>query len=278
MQEIPAKYQRQIRRYQPIEISGLCLYPVTVDEYEEFSQARQAIEFVQQSLPVTYISMPLLQAYYAVDIESVADQQLPSGLLARAMLFLALALRIGTGESPEARIRRFRIKTSPSDYKRLLSIAYSPDGEEVVEITPITFQRILPILAAQNGITLHDDTENPELLEAESILESKRALDIEISIDALVSGVSALSGVEESDVYDWPILKLQERHKALKRIMDYVICGIAESQGTKWKRGNPAPNPWFPKRQNWSAAAIPMGEFVGGNAQEAVNRALTPSQ
>ena len=218
--------------------------------------------------------MPLLQAYYAIDIESVADQQLPTGLLARAMLFLALALRIGAGESAEARIKRFRIRTNPNDYRRLTALIYSPDGEETVEITPILFQRILPILAAQNGLTIHADTENPELLHAESVLEAKRAMDIDVSIEALVSGVAALSGAEEDEIYSWPILKLQERQRSIKRALDYLICSSAEAQGTTWKRGNPVPSPFFPRRQSGSVAAIPMNEFVGGNAQEAVNRAL----
>lgn len=273
MSEIPAKYLKAIHRYQPVEVDGVLLYPVTVDEYEQFNLARPAIEFVHQSLPVAYVSMPLLQAYYAIDIESIASEgetQLPTGLFSRAMLFLALALRIGVGETPENRIRAFKIRVSPNDGRRLMALTFTPDGEEYYDITPVKFQRWLPILAAQNGITLHNDTDNPELLVTEAILSQKNAPDLDLDLESLVSGVAALSGADESSMYDWPILKLQNRQRALKRAMDYMICGIGESQGTSWKHGNPVPHPFFARSETRSAAMVPIEEFAGGGAQDAI--------
>lgn len=274
MSEVPAKYMRQIRRYAPVEVEGICLYPVTVDEYDLFSDARPAIEFVQQSLPVTYVSMPLLQAYYELDFKSVADKQLPTGLMTRALLFLALALRLGAGDSPEKRISRFRIRTRPDNPRKLDAVLFSLDGEEIHEITPARFQRLVPILAAQNGIKLHEDTDNPELLAAEEQIERKNQLDVDANIDLVVTSVAAMSGCDEADIYDWPILKLQNRQRALKMAMDYIICGVGETQGTKWKHGNPCPSPFFPLKKSGSVAAIPIGEFAGGAAQDAVNNAM----
>lgn len=272
--ELPANILRQIHRYQPVETDGVLLYPVTVDEYEQFNLARPAIEFVQQSLPVAYVSQPLLQAYYAIDIESIVDEKLPSGLFSRAVLFLALVLRIGVGESTERRLRRFRIRTSPNDVKRLAALTFTIDGEEYYDITPVKFQRWLPILAAQNGIELHADTDNPELLRTEALLQSKNAPELEVNVESLVSGVAALTGADEADMYEWPILKLHQRQQALKRTMDYMICGIGEAQGTTWKHGNPVPHPWFAKVENRSVAAIPISEFAGGAAQDTINRAI----
>lgn len=273
MGKIPASISSKIRRYTPVDIDGVRLYPVIVDEYEAFSQARPAIEFAQQSLPVAYVSVPLLQAYYAIDINSLVDAHLPSGLLARAMIFLALALRVGRGEPIESRIRHFKVKASPQDVTRLISLAVNLDGEELYEITPVKFQRWLPILAAQNGLVLPSDTDNPELLRTEGILISKQNVDVDISIEAVVSSVATLSGMDESAIYDWPILKLDNRRQALQRTLDYVICGIGETQGTKWKHGNPVPSPFFPKKKGGSIAAIPMDEFAGGAARDAIQRA-----
>ena len=67
MSEIPTKYLKQIRRYEPVEMDGLRFYPILVEEYEEYLMARSAIEFMQQSLPRALVNSPILQAYYALD-------------------------------------------------------------------------------------------------------------------------------------------------------------------------------------------------------------------
>lgn len=277
MSEIPASVQARIRRYAPVDIDGVTLYPVTVGEYDAFNQARPAIEFVQQSLPVALMSMPLLQAFYTIDIESLSDAKLPSGLFARSILFLALALRIAPGASIEARLRRFKVRVSPSDVKRLVALSFDIDGEERYDITPVKFQRWLPILAAQNGIALADATDNPALLKAEEIIQSKKEIDVDVSLEAMVSSVALFSGIDDEAIYNWPILKLTQRRQALQRAMDYMICGIGEAQGAKWKHGNPAPSPFFPRKKEGSVAAIPMSEFAGGAAQDAINQGMQQS-
>lgn len=272
--ELPAKIMRQIRRYEPVETDGVLLYPVTVDEYDQFSEARPAIEFIHQSLPVAYVSMPLLQAYYVVDIESVVDKQLPTGLLARAMLFIALALRIGVGEPVEERLRRMQIRSKLGNRRRLEAVVCNLDGNCTFEITPMMFQRWLPILAAQNGLTIPEDTENPELLRTEAELLRRKALDLDVKIEDLVSSVADFCRVDESEVYGWPIAKLNNRQSALKLAMDYIISGIGEMQGTTWKHGNPHPHPFFHRNSGGSLALIPLDEFAGGAGTQAVNQAL----
>lgn len=272
--EIPASVMAKIRRYSPIETDGITLYPITVGEYDAFNQARPAIEFVQQSLPVAYVSMPLLQAFYAIEIKSLVENaELPSGYLVRAMQFLALALRLAPDEPMEQRIRRFKIVTSTNDYTRLMSLSFVMNGEERYDITPVKFQRWLPILAAQNGLTLPSDTDNPELLKTEEILLSKRGTDLDVSLEAIVSSVALFSNVDDEKVYDWPILKLTSRRQALQRALDYIICGVGEAQGATWKKGNPVPSPFFPRKKSGSVAAIPMSDFAGGAAQDAINKA-----
>ena len=272
--EIPASVMAKIRRYSPIETDGITLYPITVGEYDAFNQARPAIEFVQQSLPVAYVSMPLLQAFYAIEFKSLVENaELPSGYLVRAMQFLALALRLAPDEPMEQRIRRFKIVTSTNDYTRLMSLSFVMNGEERYDITPVKFQRWLPILAAQNGLTLPSDTDNPELLKTEEILLSKRWTDLDVSLEAIVSSVALFSNVDDEKVYDWPILKLTSRRQALQRALDYIICGVGEAQGATWKKGNPVPSPFFPRKKTGSVAAIPMSDFAGGAAQDAIHKA-----
>ena len=164
-----------------------------------------------------------------------------------------------------------RAKTDPRDPMKLKSLVYTPDGEEICEITPAKFQRMRPILAAQNGIRLQPEDANPELVEAEEELRRQNAPELEADIGTLVASVAAVSGTEEREIYDWPIAKLLARQKAYQRMMDYVVCGIGEANGTKWKKGNPYPSPFFDRKKEGSAAMIALTDFAGGAAQNAVS-------
>lgn len=272
MSDIPKKYLRQIRRYEPVETEGLTLYPILVDEYEEYLLARSAIEFMQQALPMSMVNIPILQAYFLLDSQSIKDEKIPTGLMARSVLFLALSLRIGKGLPVEKRIGLFRPRVSENG--KLKSIMFSPDGEEICEITPAMFQRLRPILAEQNGLTIPEEDANPALVEAEEELAKKKAPNLEMNPESLISSVAALSGVDENEIYDWPIAKLQSRQRALHRAIDYIICGVGEAQGTKWKKGNPCPHPFFDRKKEGSAAKVALTEFAGGAALGTVSEGV----
>lgn len=274
MNDIPKRIKKQIARYQPVMTEGVCLHPILVDEYEEFSIARPAIEFLHQSLPVALMNVPILQAYYRMDVESVRDEKYPTGLFSRSVLFLALALRLGEGLQPEERMRMFRPKIDRDNPLKLKSLVFSPDGEEICEITPAAFQRMRPILAAQNGLKLPDDDANPDLVQAEEEIKRQKAPELETSIEVLVGDIAAFSKTDEADIYAWPISKLFARQRAYQRMMDYIICGVGEAQGTKWKKGNPVPSPFFDKSKDGSAAKVPLSEFAGGEALSAVRNGM----
>lgn len=272
MSDIPTKYLRQIRRYEPVETEGLTFYPILVEEYEEYLTAKAAIEFMHQRLPRVFLNMPLLQAYYALDNQSVADEQLPTGLMVRAVLFLALSLRLGQGRPVEKRIALFRPRVDANG--RLNALLFSPDGEEICEITPAKFQRLRPILAAQNGLEIQPDDANPELVDTEKEIAAKKAPELDVKLEDLVSDLATFSGADEKEIYGWPIAKLQSRQRALHRTLDYIICGVAEAQGTKWKKGNPVPNPFFDRKKEESAAKVALSEFASGAALNAVREGI----
>lgn len=276
MSEIPEKYLKSIHRYEPVETEGLRLYPIVVDEYEEFSMARAAIEFMHQSLPRTYLNMPILQAYYLLDSQSVADEQIPTGLMTRAVIFLALALRVGKGLPVEKRLAMFRPVVGENG--RLKHLIFTPDGEEFCKITPAMFQRMRPILAAQNGLVIPEEDANPELVEAENELARQKAPTLDVSLETLISSIATLCKVEEKEIYDWPIAKFHNRQKSIHRILDYIICGVAEAQGTKWKKGNPNPSPFFERKKEGSAAKVALADFAGGAALNTVSEGYENQQ
>ena len=261
--ELSAQVKRAVWRYEPIQAEGLTLYPVRVGDYALFNSARPAIELMQQTLPVRYASMPLLSAYYAMDYDALARGDGTIGLFGRALLFLALALRIGEGRGAGELLRRFRIVCGEDDPSRLVKIQFTVDGEERQSVTPAQFARLRPILAAQNGVELVGDAENPELVEAQKDLDARSAPKLDFDVRHLIDSVSVLTGCDEKDVDAWPILKLQNRRKALRRLMDYAICGICEGSGATWKGGNPCPDPFFPRDVTKNDALIPIGDFLG---------------
>lgn len=55
--------------------------------------------------------------------------------------------------------------------------------------------------------------------------------------------------------------KLNSRREAVNRVLNFLICGIGESQGTKWKGGNPYPSPFFDRVREDSPALISMSSL-----------------
>lgn len=243
MNELPMNIARSVRRYDPITTDGLTLYPVIVREYEQFIVARPALEVMHQSLPVALLREPLLAALYRMDFDALVRQQEPTGLFSRALLALALSLRLGEGETVEDRLKRFEIDTDRRRPEILLKIRFASGGG-TQEIQPAQYNKLRRIIAAQNGVTVESDTANPEIVKAKKAA-MQSGVSLNYSMEDLVSSVAALSGTEERDIDKWPILKLQKRSETYKRILDYLICGFGEVNGTTWKSGNPVPHPYF---------------------------------
>lgn len=273
MQELPLDIKKQIGKYEPVEAEGFTLYPIKVENYYEFLAARKSIDFMQQSLPVQLMSIPLLDAYFRIDMGLVKGMEY-TGMFGCALLGIALALRLMPHASASELIHLFQIV--PDDIRnptKLKHIKFMLNGEEVRTITPVQFGRMRQIIAAQNGIELISESANPELIEAERDLAEKNAPKLDMDIESLVTAAAVLFKVEEKNVYDWEILKLHKRLETAKRILDYTICGIGESQGTKWQGGNPYPHPWFERINEKKAGVISLESFANGQGMEAVRNA-----
>lgn len=272
MAELPLNIKKSIGKFEPIEAEGLILYPVLVENYYEFLAAKASLEFMQQRLPVELMSEPLLSAYFKLDTHQVEGVE-PTGIFMAALLMLSLALRLKPEGSIEEQVRQFNVLVDPNDTSRLKGLRFLYNGEEQATITPIQFQKIRPIIAAQNGIELPDESANPEIVDAENDLAESKAPKLDINIPALVSAGALVSGADETEVYKWAILKLSNRLESAKRVLDYMICGIGESQGTKWKGGNPHPHPWFNRQKDGNAGLMPIESFANGQGLGAVQNA-----
>lgn len=265
--------QKSIRKYEPIEIDGLTLYPITVDRYEEFLFARRSLDFLQQSLPVNLMSVPLLDAYYRMDIQAVENGEPGSGLFTAAIMLLGLALRLTPNGDAEQILNSFQIVADRNDTSRLKCLRFTLNGEEIHQITPVQFTRLRPILAAQNGVELESTDANPELIEADHDLAVKNAPDLEMSVEAMVNAAALLTGKDEGEIMDWAILKLENRLSSAKKFFDYMICGIGAAQGTSWTGGNPSPHPWFERKKEKDGGLISVEKFANGQGLQAIRNA-----
>ena len=266
MNEIPLKYQEKVDTYEPIDFEGITLYPIKVRDYAYFQDARPAIEFLQQSLPVRYLSMPLISAYFAMDVENLEAGKPSDGLFLRTLLFLILSLRLYEDMERQEAVKElaqgiFVEADSPS---KLKEIRFLQDGE-VKSITPVQFQRMRPVLAAQNGIRLESTDVNPELAEAERDIAEQSGPDLDHNMATLVSSIATLTGGTESELYGWPIVKLFRRKETYERVLSYLVCGIATAQGAKFKGGNPVPSPFFERKDKDNGVLIDMAAFTKGN-------------
>lgn len=274
MSELPLSIKQAIRKYEPIVTDGITLYPVRVWQYEDFAIAKPALEVLQQSLPVAMMRIPLLSALYQMDFESAIRGETPTGLFSRALLILALSLRLGEGQETAARMNMFRIVADHEKPEHLIALRYVNSEGETKEISPALFQKLRPIIAAQNGVKLESDMADPDLVQAEKDLAEMNGVSLCANIEDLVSALAITSGQEESDIYDWAILKLVNRQRSFQRILDYMICGIGQVNGTSWKGGNPHPSPFFDKAEDGGFGShMALGDFAGGAGERAIANA-----
>lgn len=244
MNGLPMNISKLAARYEPILYDGFWLCPVRVKNYEEFAICRPALEVMHQSLNIKYMRMPLLSALYAMDYEAVVQHQQPTGLFSRAILALALSMRLGEGQEMDERLKRFELVAERTEPGKLIKLRFTADDGQQKEILPAQYAHLRRIIAAQNGVPVESDDANPDIVKAKK-MAMQGGVSLNYSVDDLISAVASLSGIEEREIDEWAILKLQKRTETYKRILDYLVCGFGEMSGTTWKSGNPVPHPFF---------------------------------
>ena len=281
MNDLSPEIMRQIDRYRPVTMEGITMYPVTVDEYEAFMACAPALGFMQQSLPVAMLSIPLLTAFLRMEDEwRQASQQSTditsevktgAALFSASMIALLLALRLGEGEPMAMRLERVGIVFDRKKRDKLKMIVLRGNSGEAIEISPAKFAKLRPVIAAQNGIEIQPLDANPELVEADRAVRLANAPDLEINLFDRISFVCNETGKDEEEIYQWPILKFNRRAAVAERKLHYLVYGIGEASGmVKYKGGNPCPSPIFAKTQK-SLGMIALDNFRRGADQE-INR------
>lgn len=276
MEQLPLRYTRLIDKYKPVDVEGFTLYPITVEHYEEYLVASQAIGFMQQKLSVQLMSMPILAAFFKMDLERAIQGEPVTGLYTSALLSIVLALRLAQDdESGLEACKRLVPLSDKDDPTKLKALAFVEDAQtgKTRTITPYQYENMRRVIAAQNGIEIPDTMDNPELVEAEHDLAEKKALKLDAKITDMVCAMSVMTGKEEEEIYGWAVLKLTRQLASCRRILDYMVCGISEGSGASWKGGNPVPHPFFDRKKEGTGGLIKMEEFAGGEGLKAMQDA-----
>lgn len=281
MSKLPERIQKAVNRYKPVSVEGITFYPILMDEFDEFAKTLPVLEFLPQSLPVALAKMPLLEAFNTIELTNIWLKENEPEKIAEPIfepiklsaLLLILALRLGRGEKTEERLERCWIDYTGETFKGL--VLRGNDGE-AIEITPRLFQRLRPILAAQNGVEMESENANPEIIKAEQQIAAQRTPKLKPDPVSRISWVAYKCGVGEDEIYSWPIAKFSRRERVIRIDENFLACQIGQMSGmVDWKKsgGPPFPHPYLERDQEM-LASVEIGSIGGGAAKKAMDAAL----
>ena len=252
-QFLDTRKQLAILKEQPEEFGGLLFYPVTMEHYSLFRDCELALTLRQSTLPATYAVKNFAQALYALDIDALLKTGEATGIWSRFVIAICLALRIPI-QNVGKFVRQITDPERPNELKAIIVTQHTEDSERVVRLTPQQLTQVRTIIARQNGSQLPDESENPELVQAEQDIADYQKSKLIPSIETMVAAVAANQHVRLSDVYSWTIYEFEQTKSAIERDRGYLVYNAGEMSGmVKFKNGNPYPSIFFDKKRESSA-------------------------
>lgn len=245
----------RIRKGLPIEALGLQFYPIRMTDYDEFLECKNALCIRQISLAkqsTDYLFMPFISALWAFDYDLAILTGNTMGLFERTIRFLLLSLRLES--SNDNSIKCF---VEQSNQRMLSHIEVIQTDGKSVKISPAEFTAVIrPLIADQNGLTLPDESENPELVEEEHYIAQEHEMKLKYDSDTLIASVALASCLREHEVDEWTITEFERRKQAIERDKLFMLYSQAEMSGmVKFKKGNPFPS-WCLDKQDGVSSVL----------------------
>ena len=254
----------RIRKGLPIDALGLQFFPITMADYEEFLECKNALAIRMTSLAKTnieYLSMPFLSALWAMELDSVRATGKAIGFFERVIRLLYLSLRL----EYNAEKAFGHIYCEHNNPRNLLHIEVEQTDGKPVKISPLDFQqKVKPLIAEVNGIQLPDESENPDIVKAEQEIIQDGEIKLKYDIDTLIASVANASRLRECEIYEWTVMEFERRKQAIERNLNYTIYAQAEMSGmVKFKKGNPYLSWCFDRAEGMSSALITTEQLSG---------------
>ena len=241
-------------KYEPIELNGLVYYPITVADYQKWQALKPVLCLRQGTLPTAFACMTYLQCVWALDYSANNGADgIKSSLWAALSGILFLSLRLSEGDEIQA-------IGSSQNRQELSSIRIIKDGQPH-DISPLEFMQVRKLVADQNGAELPDEADNPELIEAANDVTNTGDVKLDYNVADMLTSVASAKNMRRKDLYEWPIKELEDEARAIRRRYGYFLASIAESQGAKFKGGNPYPTWMFDKAKDEFAGLISMDKL-----------------
>lgn len=246
-----------VMRDEAIEKYGLMFWGLSMRHYEDWAKCKNVWLARQSTFPVSYMTMPFLDALFALDMNAIDLTGKPAGFLYSIMYCLGMSLRLEEGCVRDGHIF-LSVEEETRTFKGI--IVNVPNGEPVA-ITSSEFNQIRKIVAWMQGEEIPDETLNDDLLETEKLLADKNSPHLKYSLLDLEAAVGLAYNTRIKDVLDWPILEFESARRAIDRSKRFMICGIGATNGCSWDGGNPYPSWCFDRERSGSNALIAASQF-----------------
>lgn len=229
---------------------GATIYPVKVRNYELWGVCKRAITMRQSTLPMPFVVQPYLTALFGFDAAN------------GFALGLAQSLRILMSLVTLQPVESIDILVSAENQADIRAIAYN-DGEKDIRITPKDFNEVRRIIAEQNGEELPDESENPELVQAQADIAALNQQDLDFSFETMLDSIAFASKVPHKDLLDMTIRSFLRLEKTITRREMFRIFTSASMSGfVKFPKGNPYPSWMFDKRKDDGGGFENMRDFA----------------
>lgn len=216
------------------EVLGLELSPLKMSVYPLWLSFSGALTVRLSALPARYAIKPYADALYTLLREK--------GDMRYAMFKMLFGLSMGI---PEEHINTCILDVGDNEGLRSVIVRY---GELQTALMPYQMDEIRKAIAEMNGAELPDENDNAEIMQAEEDLKSlgnRRNLKLDLFDE--IASVAAVSNLRMEEMKEMDILEYDRLKRAHNRRMLYQTCAMAESNGAKFKGGNPAPSWMFDK-------------------------------
>ena len=214
------------------ELFGLTFSPLTMDKYEFWLTHCGALTVRMSALPARYAVRTYIDALFMMAVEKQDLKYLEFKML------MGLALGI-----PEENALSAIGEQATNTGLKCLTVRW---GEHLTALLPHQVDMVRKILAKQNGVPLPDESENVEIVKAEEELKSLNGnMNLDLDLNAEIDSVAAIAGLRKEEIRNMSILEFNGLKRAHTRRLNYIICALAESFGSKFKGGNPAPTWMF---------------------------------
>lgn len=254
-----------ILKYEPVELNGLVYYPIRVADYKKWQAVKPILILRQGTLPAVYACMTYLQCVWALQYDATArgDASRPTWNLLAGLMFLSLRL---------------------SDNDMILPIGNSEDQRSITsmriikddvpyDISTMEFTMVRRLIAEQNGAELPDEADNPDLIEAANDIANANGINLNYDFSDMLTSVASEMKVRRTDILEWTVKEFDDVMRSIRRRYGFFLASIAETQGAKFKNGNPYPTWIFDRAKDEFAGLISLNQF-----QQQHNATITESQ